>query len=80
MDQGAVGAMKVHVTGSSGTFPVPGRPASGFLIEQGSTHIWCDAGSGTFTSLPVGSDLVDAVVISHQHPDHSADLLIAFHA
>lgn len=72
--------MRVHVMGSSGTFPVPGRPASGYLIEQGSTRIWCDAGPGTFTSLPVDSDLIDAVVISHQHPDHCADLLIAFHA
>ena len=66
--------------GSSGTFPVRGRPASGYLIEQDSTRVWCDAGPGTFTELPVDPDLVDAVVISHQHPDHCSDLLTAFHA
>jgi ribonuclease BN (tRNA processing enzyme) len=72
--------MKVHVMGSSGTYPVPGRPASGYLIEQGSTRVWCDAGPGTFTAIPVDTDLIDAVVISHQHPDHCGDFLIAFHA
>ena len=72
--------MKVHVIGSSGTFPVPGRPASGYLIEHGSTRIWCDAGPGTFVNLPVEPDMVDAVVISHQHPDHSTDVFTAFHA
>lgn len=72
--------MRVHVIGSSGTFPAPGRPAAGFLIEHGDTRVWCDAGPGTFTAMPVDSDLVDAVVISHQHPDHCADLFVAFHA
>jgi ribonuclease BN (tRNA processing enzyme) len=66
--------------GSSGTFPVPGRPASGYLIEQSETRVWCDAGPGTFVTLPVDSYLVDAIVISHQHPDHCADLFAAFHA
>lgn len=72
--------MRVDVVGSSGTFPVPGRPGSGYLITQGETRVWCDAGPGTFTALPVESDMVDAVVISHQHPDHCADLFAAFHA
>ena len=72
--------MRVHVMGSSGTFPVRGRPASGYLIQQDATRVWCDAGPGTFTELPVDPGLVDAVVISHQHPDHSSDLLTAFHA
>ena len=72
--------MRVHVVGSSGTFPVPGRPASGYLIEQEGTRVWCDAGPGTFVGLPIDSYLVDAIVISHQHPDHCADLFAAFHA
>ncbi len=72
--------MRLHVVGSSGTYPVPGRPASGYVIEEGATRVWCDAGPGTFTALPVDPDLIDAVVISHQHPDHCADLTTAFHA
>jgi ribonuclease BN (tRNA processing enzyme) len=68
------------VIGSSGTFPTPGRPAAGYLISQGDTRVWCDAGPGTFMGLPVDPDLVDAVVLSHQHPDHCADVFAAFHA
>jgi ribonuclease BN (tRNA processing enzyme) len=72
--------VKLRIVGSSGTFPAQGRPASGYLIEQGDTRVWCDAGPGTFMSLPVDSDLIDAIVVSHQHPDHCADLMAAFHA
>lgn len=66
--------------GSSGTFPSPSRPASGYLIENGSTRIWCDTGPDTFTSLPCDPALIDAVFISHRHPDHCTDLFAAFHA
>lgn len=72
--------MRVRVIGSSGTFPAQGHPASGYLIERGSTRVWCDAGFGTFMSMPVDPDLIDAVVVSHQHPDHCADVMAAFHA
>lgn len=74
--------MRVHILGASGTYPAPGRPASGYLIEAGHTRVWCDAGPGTFTALldRIDLDLVTGVVISHQHPDHCADLFAAFHA
>lgn len=72
--------MKVRVIGSSGTFPTPTNPGSGYLIESGATRVWCDAGPGTFTSMPVDGDLVDAVFISHRHPDHCTDLFTAYHA
>lgn len=72
--------MKLSVLGASGTFPTAGHPGSGYLIEQQSTRVWCDAGPGTFVALPVDADLVDAIVLSHQHPDHCLDLVTAFHA
>jgi len=72
--------MRVHVVGSSGTFPVAGKPAAGYVVEQGDVRVWCDAGPGTFMSLPVDPDLIDAVVLSHQHPDHCADVFAAYHA
>lgn len=72
--------MRLHVVGSSGTFPVAGRPGSGYVIEQGGTRVWCDSGPGTFTALPFDSDMIEAIVISHQHPDHCSDLATAFHA
>lgn len=72
--------MRLHVVGSSGTFPAPGRPAAGYVVQQGDTRVWCDAGPGTFMTLPFESALIDAVVISHQHPDHCSDLTAAYHA
>lgn len=72
--------MRVSVVGSSGTFPTPGRPASGYLIENGETRIWCDTGPGTFTSMPCEPGLIDAVFVSHRHPDHCTDLFTAYHA
>lgn len=68
------------MVGSSGTFPAPGRPASGYVIEHEGTRVWCDAGPGTFMSLPMDPDLIDAVVISHEHPDHCSDIFAAYHA
>lgn len=72
--------LRLHVVGSSGTYPAPGRPGSGYVVQQGDTRVWCDAGPGTFTALPFDPDLIDAIVISHQHPDHCSDLATAFHA
>jgi len=72
--------MRVHVLGSSGTYPAPGRPAAGFVVEHGATRVWCDAGPGTFVALPMDPEMIDAVVVSHQHADHCSDLFTAFHA
>lgn len=72
--------MKLTVLGSSGGCPGKGNPASGYLIQHGSTTIWCDAGSGTFMSLMEHVDpaAIDAVLISHAHTDHCADLIAFF--
>lgn len=72
--------MKLTVLGSSGGCPGKGNPASGYLIEHGATTIWCDAGSGTFVPLMDHVDPadLDAVIISHAHTDHCADLIAFF--
>ena len=72
--------LRLTVLGSSGGCPGPGNPASGYLIRHGATTIWCDAGSGTFMGLMdhVDPDDIDAIVISHVHTDHCADL-VAFY-
>ncbi|HEX2152730.1 MAG TPA: MBL fold metallo-hydrolase [Acidimicrobiia bacterium] len=71
--------MRLTVLGSAGTYPVRGRPGSGYLIEHEGTRVWCDAGPGTMVELPVDLAEVDAVFISHQHPDHCLDVIIATH-
>jgi ribonuclease BN (tRNA processing enzyme) len=74
--------VRLHVLGSNGTYPSPGRPASGYAVEHGPTVIWMDAGPGTFTALWDRFDLgsISAVIASHEHPDHCLDLLAAYHA
>lgn len=72
--------MQLTVLGSSGGCASPGNPASGYLVTHDDTTIWCDAGSGTFMALMeiVDPAEIDAVVISHVHTDHCADL-VAFY-
>lgn len=68
--------MTVTVLGSSGSYPGPGRACSGYLIQGGGTTVWLDAGSGTMANLQLHVDLpeIDAVVLSHEHPDHWSDI------
>ena len=72
--------MELTVLGSSGGCPAPGNPASGYLVGMGDTTIWSDAGPGTFMRLMEYTDpgSLDAVVISHVHPDHCADLVALY--
>lgn len=68
--------LAVTVLGCSGSYPGPGNACSGYLVDDGSTRVWLDAGSGTLANLQRHSDLdaVDAIVLSHEHPDHWADI------
>lgn len=50
---------------------------SGYLVEDGATRLLVDCGSGVFSKLRRVCDYtdVDAVVITHMHPDHFFDLV-----
>lgn len=64
------------VLGSSAAYPTPAHSCSGFLIEWDGYRIVLDLGYGTLPRLLAHlpeADL-DAVVISHEHPDHCIDL------
>ena len=69
-------ALTVTVLGCSGSYPGPGGACSGYLVDDGTTRLWVDAGSGTLANLQrhVGLDRLDALVLSHEHPDHWADV------
>lgn len=71
----------VDVLGAAGTYPAPTQPASGFLVRTGGASIWCDAGPGTFQALTAIAEpsSLDAVVLSHLHPDHCSDLFSLVH-
>jgi ribonuclease BN (tRNA processing enzyme) len=68
--------MRLRVLGSSGGYPAPGNPSSGFLLEHGAAKVWIDAGNGTFAELQRIADFttIDALVLSHVHADHCADV------
>ena len=74
--------MQLDVLGSSGTYPTADHPASGYLISHAGTNILCDIGFGVFAELMrrTTPDQLDAVIVSHRHPDHCADFLALHHA
>ncbi|MFF3663952.1 MBL fold metallo-hydrolase [Microtetraspora malaysiensis] len=67
---------QVSVLGSCGAFPEPGRACSGFAVDWDGYRLVLDLGYATLPRLlahwPDGA--MDAVVITHEHPDHCIDL------
>ncbi len=71
---------RLRVLGSNGTYPTPGRPASGYLVSGGGTTVLLDVGPGVAMALQQAVDPgdLDAIVISHVHPDHCSDVFAVF--
>ena len=68
--------MKLTVLGCSGSMPGPDSPASGYLIEHDGFRLVLDLGNGAFGALQkyVAPHEVDAIILSHLHPDHCLDM------
>jgi ribonuclease BN (tRNA processing enzyme) len=68
--------VRLTVVGCSGSVPGPDSAASSYLVEQDGFRLLLDLGSGAFGALQRHLDPaeVDAVVLSHLHPDHCFDL------
>jgi ribonuclease BN (tRNA processing enzyme) len=68
--------VRLTVLGACGAWPEPGQACSGFLVEHDGFRLLVDAGYATVPRLleRVAASQVDAVFISHGHPDHCADL------
>jgi ribonuclease BN (tRNA processing enzyme) len=68
--------MRVRVIGGSGGWPARGQACSGYLVERDGFRLLLDPGYGVALHLPEGvvPGDVDAVYVSHGHPDHYADL------
>jgi ribonuclease BN (tRNA processing enzyme) len=69
-------SFSLTVLGSDGSYPGPGGACSGYLLRSEGFVTWLDAGPGTMANLQLHIPLasIDAVVISHSHPDHWSDL------
>lgn len=74
--------MELTVLGSGGTWPAPGGATSGYLVRADGFTLWMDAGSGTLSRLQqhVGVGDVNALLVTHAHPDHFVDLYSCFYA
>ena len=70
------------VLGSSGTWASKDSACSGYLIDDGTTRIWLDCGPGTLQALQNHTtlDKLDALVVSHEHPDHCLELPVVRNA
>lgn len=67
--------MRLTVIGGSGGIPGGGRACSGYLVEAHAFGLLVDPGYGVATALTAdGAPTFDAVLVSHAHPDHCADL------
>ena len=70
-------SLALTVLGCSGSYAGPGGACSGYLVQSDGVSVWLDAGPGTLANLQRHLDLddLDAVVLTHAHPDHWVDVL-----
>lgn len=74
--------LAVRVLGCSGSYAAPGGACTGYLIESEDTRVWLDAGPGTLANLQRWCSLgeLDALVLTHAHPDHWLELPVVANA
>jgi ribonuclease BN (tRNA processing enzyme) len=68
--------VRLTVLGECGAWPEAGGACSGYLVEHDGFRLVVDLGYATMPRLLelCSADEVDAVFVSHGHPDHCADL------
>jgi len=69
--------IELTVLGCSGSYGAPaGGNCSGYLVRAGNATFWMDCGNGTLAALQRHADVadIDAVIITHAHPDHCVDI------
>jgi len=64
------------VLGGCGAWPAAGQACSGYLLEHDGFRLLIDPGYATLPRLLeiTPAERIDAVLVSHGHPDHCADL------
>jgi ribonuclease BN (tRNA processing enzyme) len=78
-ERSAAGTLSLTVLGCGGTYAGPGNACSGYLLRTDEVTVLLDLGPGTLANAQRHIDLhdVDAIVLSHEHPDHWLDLPVA---
>jgi ribonuclease BN (tRNA processing enzyme) len=74
--------LKLTVIGFWGGYPKKNEASSGYLLEHNDFHLLIDCGSGVLSKLQnyLEPEQLQAVVLSHYHPDHIADIGVLQHA
>ena len=70
--------MRITVLGSGTAIPEADRFPAGVLVEAGDEVVLVDAGPGVLRRLAatgVGLERLTTVLLTHDHPDHCADLV-----
>ena len=76
------GSLELFVAGAGPAYTDrPGATGAAYLVRHGSTAILLDLGQGSLPRVvsEVDPSELDAVVISHLHPDHFIDLVALRH-
>jgi len=71
-----VSGLTVTVIGQWGAYPGAGEACSCYLLQSGGSSVLLDCGSGALSILQNYLPLskLDAVILSHYHADHTADI------
>lgn len=74
--------MKLTIIGCWGGYPKANDASSGYLVEHDGFQLLLDCGSGVLAKMQnvIEPEQLDAVIISHYHPDHIADIGVLQHA
>lgn len=75
--------MKLRVIGCAGGFPMGDLATSSYLLtdNEETFHLLLDAGSGSLRALEqyIDPNHLQAIIVSHDHADHTGDIAILQH-
>lgn len=74
--------LRITIIGSSGTYSSPDSACSSYLVQTNNATVLVDAGPGSSIELQrhIALGEIDAVVLSHEHPDHWTEMPMLYHA
>jgi len=74
-------ALRLTIVGCAAAYTLRPWPSSAYLVEHADRAILLDLGHGAFGALTAVREpsSIDAVFVSHLHPDHNSDLVALRH-